>query len=116
MLESIIKRIENTQVVIIDISTDNKNVYIETVIALALEKRNDFLSVYFIKEKDANIELPKGIPSDLHGYFISEYVVNKKGKVTFKDDNSLRMSIESDVKNYFNAREQFFNPIDEIND
>ncbi len=116
MLGSIKNRIETSQVVIIDISTNNKNVYIEAGIALAFENRNNFLSVYFIKEKEENKQLPKGIPSDLQGYFISEYEVDNKGKVTFKDDNSLRMSIESDVKNYFNAREQFFNPIDEIND
>jgi hypothetical protein len=59
--------------------------------------------------------LPNGIPSDLQGYFISEYV-NEKGKIIFKDGNSLRMSIESDVKEYFNTREQTFNQIDEINE
>jgi hypothetical protein len=51
----------------------------------------------------------------LQGYFISEYV-NEKGKIIFKDNNSLRMSIESDVKEYFNAREQIFNQIDELNE
>jgi hypothetical protein len=37
----------------------------------------------------------------------------KNEKVIFKDNNSLRMSIESDVKDYFNSREQSFNSIDE---
>lgn len=58
--------------------------------------------------------LTDGIPSDLQGYFISEYILDKNKKVEFKDNNSLRMSIESDVKDYFNAREQSFNQIDEI--
>jgi hypothetical protein len=115
MLSSIMKRIENSQVIIIDITTENRNVYIETGIALALEKNNPFLSVYFIKERNNEIALPNGIPSDLQGYFISEYV-NEKGKIIFKDGNSLRMSIESDVKEYFNTREQTFNQIDEINE
>jgi hypothetical protein len=115
MLSSITKRIENSQVIIIDITTGNRNVYIETGIALALEKNNPFLSIYFIKERNIEMPLPNGIPSDLQGYFISEYV-NEKGKIIFKDGNSLRMSIESDVKEYFNAREQTFNQIDEINE
>ena len=79
-----------------------------------MEKNNKFLSVYFIKEKINDKELPQGIPSDLQGYFISEYTVNKNGEVTFKDNNSLRMSIESDVKEYFNSRNEYFDPIDEI--
>jgi hypothetical protein len=112
MLKSIIKRIEDSQVVIIDLTADNKNVFIESGIALALEKSNDFLSIYFIREKSASKKLPDGIPSDLQGYFISEYIY-KNEKVIFKDNNSLRMSIESDVKDYFNSREQSFNSIDE---
>jgi hypothetical protein len=115
MLKSIIKRIEDSQVVIIDLTSENNNVFIELGIALALEKNNDFLSIYFIREKSINKKLPEGIPSDLQGYFISEYILDKNGKVIFKDNNSLRMSIESDVKDYFNSREQSFNSIDEIN-
>lgn len=114
MLGSIMKRIENSQVIIIDITAENRNVFIETGIALALEQNNPYLSVYFIKERNNEMPLANGIPSDLQGYFISEYV-NEKGRIIFKDGNSLRMSIESDVKEYFNAREQTFNQIDEIN-
>jgi hypothetical protein len=114
MLSSIMKRIRDSQVIIIDITSENRNVFIETGIALALEENNPHLSIYFIKEKNNVIPLPNGIPSDLQGYFISEYIVDK-GKIIFKDNNSLRMSIESDVKEYFNAREETFNLIDEIN-
>tara|TARA_R110002072_G_scaffold22666_2_gene79599 strand:- start:10464 stop:11009 length:546 start_codon:yes stop_codon:yes gene_type:complete len=116
MLASIVKRIENSQVVIIDISTDNKNVFIEAGIAIAFEKNNNYFSVYFIKEYNSNAQLPQGIPSDLQGYFISEYVLDSKGKIIFKDNNSLRMSIESDIKEYFNNFKQTFNSIDEVND
>ncbi|MCF8430170.1 MAG: hypothetical protein K9G64_08570 [Bacteroidia bacterium] len=113
ILKSIIKRIEDSQVVIIDITAENRNVFIETGIALALEKNNNFLSIYFIREKIDGKKLPEGIPSNLQGYFISEYIVDKNSKVIFKDNNSLRMSLESDVKEYFNAREISFNSIDE---
>jgi hypothetical protein len=113
ILKSIIKRIEDSQVIIIDLTSENSNVLIEAGIALALEKSNEFLSVYFIREKSDNKKLPEGIPGDLQGYFISEYIVEKNEKVIFKDNNSLRMSIESDIKEYFNSRENPFNPIDE---
>ena len=46
--------------------------------------------------------MPEGIPTDLHGYFISEYIINNKSEIKFNDNGSLRMSIESDVKEYFN--------------
>jgi hypothetical protein len=95
------------------LTSENSNVLIEAGIALALEKSNEFLSVYFIREKSDNKKLPEGIPGDLQGYFISEYIVEKNEKVIFKDNNSLRMSIESDIKEYFNSRENPFNPIDE---
>jgi len=113
ILKSIIKRIENSQIVIIDLTIDNKNVFIESGIALALENSNDFLSIYFIREKIDGKKLPEGIPSDLQGYFISEYIIDKNEKVVFKDNNSLRMSIESDVKEYFNQITTNFNPINE---
>lgn len=113
ILKSIIKRIEDSQVIIIDLTIENSNVMIEAGIALALEKSNPFLSVYFIREKSDSKKLPEGIPGDLQGYFISEYTIDKNDKVIFKDNNSLRMSIESDVKDYFNARGNSFNLIDE---
>ena len=64
-------------------------------------------------EKIDGKKLPEGIPSDLQGYFISEYIIDKNEKVIFKDNNSLRMSIESDVKEYFNQITTNFNPINE---
>lgn len=111
MLDSIAKRIRSSNVVIIDLTLDNPNVYLEAGIALASVEFEKHLSVYFIKEKDPNNKLPEGIPTDLHGYFISEYVYDDgKKTITFKDNNSLRMSIESDVKDYF------FNTLHETDD
>jgi hypothetical protein len=79
--------------------------------ALAMVDKKDFYSVYIICEHESNF--PHNIPSDLQGFFVSEYVVNRNSMITFKDNNSLRMSIDSDVKDFFN---QFlpFNPIDEV--
>jgi hypothetical protein len=114
MIESIYNRIESSQVVIIDISHPNSNVFIEAGIAIALSKNKEFQSVYFIKEQVENQPLVENLPSDLQGYFISEYSIDNKGFVIFKDSQSLRMSIESNVKEYFNAVEKQFDSIDEI--
>ena len=75
----------------------------------ALSQDNEYLSIYLICKKGE--PLPKNIPTDLHGYFISEYSITK-GKIKFEDSGTLRMSIESDVKEYFNHFLNF-NPIDE---
>ena len=116
MLYSIMDRIEDSQVIIIDITTSNKNVFLEAGIALTLKRKNRNLSIYFIIERNEEKVLLNRIPSDLQGYFISEYTVDKQGKVTFKDQNSLRMSIESDVKDYFNKKKNdSFDQIDEYN-
>ena len=111
ILDSIIAKIKNSQVVIFDITDKNPNVMLELGYALALSNDNDYLSIYLICKKGE--PLPKNIPTDLHGYFISEYTINSKDKVTFNDNGSLRMSIESDVKEYFNQITTNFNPINE---
>jgi hypothetical protein len=115
LLSSIVTRIYSAQVVIIDLSDGNNNVYIEAGIAISLLiQRQELYSVYFIREQKSEFPLPEGIPSDLHGYFISEYSINNKKEVQFKDSNSLRMSIESDIKTYFNVRSEYFEQINEI--
>ncbi len=115
MLDSIVKRIETSSVIIIDISENNANVFLELGIAIALTRNNNNISVYIIKEKKENQPLHTSIPSDLQGYFISEYSVNTKGEATFHDNNSLRMSIESDVKDYYKLILLGEQKIDEIN-
>ncbi len=111
ILDSIVTKIKNTQVVIFDITDKNPNVMLELGYALALSNDNEYLSIYLICKKGE--PLPQNIPTDLHGYFISEYTINSKDKVTFNDNGSLRMSIESDVKEYFNQITTNFNPINE---
>jgi hypothetical protein len=115
MLDSIVKRIETSNVIIIDISENNANVFLELGIAIALTRNNNNISVYIIKEKKENQSLLSSIPSDLQGYFISEYTVNTKSEATFHDNNSLRMSIESDVKDYYKIVLPVGQRVDEIN-
>jgi hypothetical protein len=110
MLDSISAKIQNSNVIIFDITEKNPNVMLELGYALALAESQEFLSIYLICKKGK--PLPTDIPTDLHGYFISEYSVNAKNEVTFNDGGSLRMSIESDVKEYFNHFQEF-NPINE---
>jgi hypothetical protein len=115
MLDSIIKRIQTSNVIIFDISVNNPNVFLELGVAIALTQNNYNISLYLIKEKMPNQSLLSTIPSDLQGYFISEYSVNGKGEAVFHDNNSLRMSIESDVKDYQNLILATDQKIDEIN-
>jgi hypothetical protein len=114
MLDSVIKRIETAQVVIVDITTMNANVYIELGIALYVCKNCPDFSVYLIKEKTDSISILQELPSDLQGYFVSTYSVTKTG-VKFNDNNSLRMSIVSDVNDFYNKLGFKTEKIDEIN-
>jgi len=110
ILDSITVKIKNSQVIIFDITDKNPNVMLELGYALAISKDNEFISIYLICKKGE--PLPNNIPTDLHGYFISEYSI-VKDEVKFADNGSLRMSIESDVKEYFNQFSSSFNPINE---
>lgn len=114
MLDSIIKRIESSQVVIVDISNPNPNVFIELGIALHVLKSNISISVYLIKETKEGEDFLKTLPSDLQGYFISTYSINGT-KMKFNDNNSLRMSIVSDINDYYNKLGEHSGNIDEIN-
>ena len=99
ILDSIIKRIESSNVIIFDITDFNRNVLIELGIALYYCSKNRDISIYIIKEKGSK-SVTADLPSDLQGYFISEYAIEKE-KVFFKDNNSLRMSIGGDIKEFF---------------
>ena len=114
MLESIIRRIKSSNVIIFDLTSYNRNVLIELGIALYCSKLNDDFSFYLIKEKCNNKSVIDDLPSDLQGFFISEYVL-EKNKIVFKDNNSLRMSIESDVKDFYNKLNVQIETVDEIN-
>lgn len=100
MLASIQKRIANSQIIIFDISNKNPNVFLELGIALQILEKEQELYIYLIKEKTSEDSLLASIPSDLQGYFVSEYFV-KNNVVTFKDQNSARMSIVSNIKDFY---------------
>ena len=114
MLDSIIKRIETANVIIVDITDPNKNVFIELGIALYINKNKD-VSVYIIKEKKAGDDFHKDFPSDLQGFFISTYTVSGS-KITFNDNSSLLMSIAGDINQFYINRGLMKIAIDEINE
>jgi hypothetical protein len=115
MLDSIIKRIEKANVVIIDITHPNPNVFLELGIAIYYSKQNPAFSFYLIKEKQEGKKPTDDLPSDLQGLFITQYSI-KGGKVSFDDGGSLRMSIIGDVKEYYNNLGKSIQVIDEINE
>ena len=115
MLDSIMKRIENSNVIVFDITVNNPNIFLELGIALNILKNKQNLNVYLIKKNQNSTEksLLMDLPSDLQGYFISEYEV-KNNKVTFKDSGSLRMSLEGDIKEFYNSISNNSEEINEI--
>lgn len=101
------KRIKESNVIIIDITHPNPNVMIEFGMAYAIQKDiKPELSIYLISKDKINL------PSNMAGYYVSIYK-QEKGKLTFKDQNSLIMSIASDVIDFYN-RENIGFVVDEI--
>jgi hypothetical protein len=113
ILQSIFKRINECNALIVDISEKNPNVFIELGIAIARTKTKDSFSLYIIKEKKDSpdsISNKEGseqitgfladLPSDLQGYFITGYVNTKDG-IVFKDQNSLLMSLVGNINDYY---------------
>ncbi len=114
ILDSIINRIESANVIIIDISENNRNVFLELGIALHVIRNKSNSYLYLIKKKVDNKDIVTELPGDIQGFFVSEYIV-ESGKVIFKDKNSLRMSIDSNVKEFYSLQEIEIDAIDEIN-
>jgi len=113
MLDSIIKRINQCNALIVDITEKNPNVFIELGIAIARTKIDESFSLYIIKEKKVSTD-SKGkketaeqttnfladLPSDLQGYFITGYTYTNS-RIVFKDQGSLLMSLVSDINDYY---------------
>jgi hypothetical protein len=92
-----LKRIKESNVIIIDITHHNPNVMIELGMAYAVQRdTNNHLSIYLISEDKINL------PSNIPGYFVSVYK-NERNSIVFKDNGSLFMSIASDVKDHYNS-------------
>ncbi len=113
MLDSIIRKMNMSNAIIFDITETNPNVFIELGIAIQTAKAKPELSLYLIIEKKDDKSLLESLPSDLQGYFITEYTV-EKDKVTFKDNGSLRMSLSTEIKSYFNTQCKAGDTIDEV--
>lgn len=112
ILNKIFKQINTANSIIVDISHPNPNVYLELGIAVALSFKNtQVLNVYLIREKTSKEFVEP--PSDLKGFFLSEYVF-ERGKIVFKDQGSLRMSLISDIKDYYIDSEKENELLDEI--
>ena len=115
MLESIINRIKTSNVVIIDITHPNENVFLELGIAIGLISSQSYpLNLYLIKDITNSKNVIENLPSDLQGFFISGYTI-QSGKAVFKDNGSLRMNIIGDVKEYYDILVKPIDSIDEIN-
>ena len=113
MLDSIIRKMNMSNAIIFDISERNPNVFIELGIAIQLTKSSSDLLLYLIIEKGDDKKLMESLPSDLQGYFITEYTV-ENDKVTFKDNGSLRMSLSTEVKSFYNNQYEAGYTIDEV--
>jgi hypothetical protein len=110
LLSSIIKRINESNVAIFDISLPNLNVMLELGIAIARAENDPNFSVYLIRNEKTNycdeiVDKCKEdfwtltIPSDLQGYFISLFRYDEgNGNIIFLDNGSLYMSILRDIK------------------
>lgn len=99
LLDGIIDRLDNCDALIFDITNLNPNVMFELGIAIVASRQLKSRKVFIICEgKDFN---SAKIPSDLQGYFISLYEV-KLNKVIFHDNNSLVMSLVSEIADKFN--------------
>ena len=99
LLDGIIDRLNNCDALIFDITNHNPNVMFELGIAIVSSRQLKSRKVFIICEgkdfKDA------AIPSDLQGYYISFYEI-KNHKVVFHDNNSLIMSLVSEIADKFN--------------
>jgi hypothetical protein len=99
LLDGIIDRLNNSDALIFDITNHNPNVMFELGIAIVASRQLKSRKVFIICEgkdfKSANI------PSDLQGYFITFYEI-KNNKVEFHDNNSLAMSLVSEISDKFN--------------
>ena len=99
LLDGIIDRLNNCDALIFDITNHNPNVMFELGIAIVTSRKLESRKVYIICEgKDFK---SADIPSDLQGYYISLYEI-KNNKAEFHDNNSLAMSLVSEIAYKFN--------------
>jgi hypothetical protein len=78
-------------------------------------KNEFYISAVYKWSKDSSaINVSESDIKAISGCIKKDFSNNKNGKVLFKDNNSLRMSIESDVKDYFNMVYEKLESVDAI--
>jgi hypothetical protein len=78
---SILKRCQNTDIAVFDISTGNANVLFELGVAIGAKGVNSGAVFVFVEKTEVSISetLRKKVPSDLRGYFITSYERTRVG-------------------------------------
>jgi hypothetical protein len=100
LLDGIKKRIQDSNVIIFDITGFNPNVMFELGLSIQAANYNENTAKVYIICQGKNYNQAK-VPSDLYGYFVSFYEV-KNNKVEMHDSNSLVMRLVSDIADYAN--------------
>lgn len=78
-------------------------------------KNEFYISAVYKWAKDSSaINISESAIKAISGYIKKDFSNNKNGKLLFKDNNSLRMSIESDVKDYFKMVNEKLESVDAI--
>lgn len=76
---------------------------------------NPEFRLYLIRRRDPADakEIPLAVPSDLQGFFVTEYTY-ANGKIVFKDNGSLLMTIVGDIVEYYQKHGNNEYVLDEI--
>lgn len=109
--QNIFNMICKADIIVVDITKNNQNVLLELGMSIAIQKTmNSELEIYLIRETQKR---KNKIPSNLAGYFITEYSLKNK-KISFNDANSLMMSISNHLKSKMQLAGDYELTIDEL--
>ena len=112
IFETITQKIEDSDIILVDISGRNPNVMLELGMALAIFKNSSKRNIFLICKGEIKDELP----SNLNGYFVSQYDI-KEDKAMFKDNGSLRNSLVGGIRKYISEGQydsDIANVVDEL--
>jgi len=112
VFNSIRQRISTADVVIFDITQFNPNVMIELGMALEMQLAQESVAKVFLILEAKSFE-PTLLPSDLAGYFLTNYWIDPNdNECHFGDNGSLVMRISTDALKKANlniSEDEFFN-------
>ena len=118
MLAAILRRCEETDIVIFDISSSNPNVMVELGIALG-SKGTQSGQVFIFQDEAApnakgeRVDFPKNVPSDLRGYCITLHKVEGKQRI-LADPPGFRSAIAFIAKKLARERGIWRDPKSEV--